>query len=79
MIIVLEKKDSTLTGVIQDTTGKEISKIDRIELTETRTTVYFNAQGYDVNVVMNKKDDDHVTGSLLRMFDVEGDRVKATK
>ena len=79
MIIVLEKKDSTLKGVVQDTTGKEISKIDKIELTEMRTTLYFNAQSYDVNVVMNKKDDNHVTGSLLGMFDVEGDRVKATK
>ena len=44
MIIVLEKKDSTLKGVVQDTTGKEISKIDKIELTEMRTTLYFNAQ-----------------------------------
>lgn len=79
MIFVLEKKDTTLTGVVQDSTGKEISKIDKIELTGTRSTVYFYAQGYDVSVVMDKKDDNHVTGSLLGMFDVEGDRVKVVK
>ena len=79
MIFVLEKKDTTLTGVVQASTGKEISKIDKIELTETRSTVYFYAQGYDVSVVMDKKDDNHVTGNLLGMFEVVGDRVKTMK
>jgi hypothetical protein len=79
MFIVLEKKDTTMTGVVQDSTGKEMSKIDKVELTDTSATVYFNAQGYDVNMVMNKKDDDHITGSLLGMFDAEGERVKESK
>lgn len=79
MVFVLEKKDATLTGVVQDTTGKEISKIDKIEITETTATIYFNAQGYDVNLAMTKKDDDHVTGSLMGMFDAEGERVKEAK
>jgi hypothetical protein len=81
MIFVLEKKDSTLTGVVQDSTGTQISTIDKIELNAdgTTATAYFNAQGYDVNLEMTKKDDDHVTGSLMGMFDAEGERVKATK
>src|SRR4051812_22993351 len=73
MVFVLEKKDTTMTGVVQDSTGQEISKISSVELKDTTITVYFNAQGYDVNVVMNKKDDDHVTGSLMSMFDAEGE------
>lgn len=77
MIFVLQKKDATITGVVQDSTGKEISKIDKVELADTTVTVYFNAQGYDVNLVMNKKDDDHITGSLMGMFDAEGERLKA--
>jgi hypothetical protein len=76
MFFVLEKKDSTMTGEVQDSTGKQIAKIDKAELTPTSVTVYFTAQSYDVNVVMNKKDDDHVTGSLMGMFDAEGERVK---
>jgi hypothetical protein len=79
MIFVLEKKDTTMTGVVQDSTGKEISKLDKVELNKTTATVYFNAQGYDVNVVMNKKDEDHITGNMMGMFDAEGDRVKVTK
>jgi hypothetical protein len=79
MVFVLEKKDATLTGIVQDTTGKEISKIDKVELTETTITIYFNAQGYDVNLAMTKKDDDHTTGSLMGMFEAEGKRVKEDK
>jgi len=76
MFFVLQKKDSTLTGVVQDSTGKEMSKFDKVEVNGNSATVYFNAEGYDVNVVINKKDDDHVTGSLMGMFDAEGERVK---
>ena len=79
MFFVLDKKDSTLTGSVQDSTGKEISKIDKVDLSGDKATVYFNTQGYDVNLEMNKKDDDHITGSMMGMFDAEGDRVKATK
>jgi len=79
MIFVLDKKDSTITGVVQDSTGTEIAKITKADLSENMLTVYFTSQGYDVNLEMNKKDEDHVTGSLMGMFDAEGDRVKVTK
>jgi len=79
MFFVLEKKDSTMTGIVQDSTGTQISKLDKIELGANSATLYFNVQGYDVNLVMNKKDDDHVTGNLLGMFDAEGERVKTAK
>jgi hypothetical protein len=79
MVFVLEKKDSTMTGVVRDTTGTEISKVSNAELTDNQVNVFFNVQGYDVNVLMIKKDDDHVTGSLMGMFDAVGDRVKEIK
>ena len=79
MFIVLDKKDSTLTGSVQDSTGTEMSKIYKVELNGNTATAYFNAQGYDVNLKMNKKDDDHFAGSMMGMFDADGERVKATK
>ena len=79
MLIVLEKKDTTMTGVVQDSTGKQISTIDKVELNGNTATIYFNANGYDVNLVMTKKDEDHITGSLLGMFDAEGERIKPIK
>ncbi|MDB5279638.1 MAG: hypothetical protein JWR61_4593 [Ferruginibacter sp.] len=79
MTFVLEKKDATMTGVVKDSTGAETAKISSAELKENQLTVYFTTQGYDVNLVMDKKDEDHVTGSLMGMFDAEGDRIKNAK
>ena len=79
MFFVLTKNDTTLSGIVQDSTGAEMTKMTKIDCKPTEITVYFVAQGYDVNVLMTKKDDDHVTGSLMSMFDVTGVRVKATQ
>jgi hypothetical protein len=76
MVFAIEKKESGFTGVVQDTTGKEISKIDLIEVKDNTITINFKASGYDLSLVMNKKDDDHITGSLINMFNAEGERVK---
>lgn len=79
MLVILDKKDTTMTGVIQDSVGTEISKFSKVELKEKEVTVYFTAQGYDVYLLMTKKDDDHVTGSMMGMFDAEGVRAKSDK
>ena len=79
MFVVLDKKDTAMAGTIQDSTGTEISKFSKVELKDTLVTVYFTAQGYDVYMTMNKKDADHVTGSMMDMFDAEGTRAKAVK
>ena len=76
MNLTLESKNDSITGVVQDSTGAEISKITKVELKDTEITIYFTAQGYDVNLLLTKKDDDHVTGSLMGMFDAEADRIK---
>src|SRR5215470_8749645 len=52
MFFVLEMKDTAMTGVVQDSTGKEIAKVDKVDLSDTLATVYFTAQGYDVNLAM---------------------------
>ncbi len=60
-------------------TGTLVSKIDKVEISDSVATIYFNARGYDVTLTMNKKGDDHIIGSLMGMFDAEGDRVKVVK
>jgi hypothetical protein len=79
MIVSLERKDGKLTGSIMDSTKKEIAKISKVEETEKSVTVYFTAQEYDVNLQINKKDEDNVTASLLGMFEGKGVRVKEAK
>ncbi|MEP7319919.1 MAG: hypothetical protein ABI921_14285, partial [Panacibacter sp.] len=79
MIFILENRSDSIAGVVQDSTGTEIAKITSAELKDTEITLYFTTQGYDVNLVMTKKDDDHTTGSLMSMFDAEGERIKEIK
>jgi len=74
---VLDNKNDSIAGIVQDTTGAEITKLSNVELKDEEVTLYFSAQGYDLSLLLKKKDDDHVTGSLMSMFDAEGDRVKA--
>ncbi len=79
MMVVLDKKDTTLTGAILDSTGAETAKFSKVEVKDNGVTVYFTAQGYDVYMTMDKKDDDHVTGSMMGMFDADGTREKSAK
>jgi hypothetical protein len=79
MFVILEKKDTTMTGDIKDSSGNEMTKITKIELKVNEVTVYFTAQGYDVYLVMDKTDDDHAKGSMMGMFDADCDRVKSTQ
>ena len=79
MIVVLDKKDTTLVGVIQDSVGTEISKFSKVDVRENGVTVYFTAQGYDVYMSMIKKDEDHIIGTMMDMFDAEGTKIKPVK
>jgi hypothetical protein len=75
-IYVLEKNDNTLTGIVQDSTGKEITKCSKVEVKDNEVTLYYQAIGNDVSITLIKKDDDHVTGKVLDMFDAKGERIK---
>ena len=73
---VLENKNDSIAGFVQDSTGTEISKIANVDLKDNEIILYFSVQGYDVNLLLTKKDEDHVTGSLMNMFVAEGERIK---
>ena len=79
MIFQLEKKNDSITGIVLDTTGVEIAKLTSVVLKDTEINMFFTTQGYDVNLLLTKKDEDHVTGSLMSMFDAEGERKKEIK
>ncbi len=76
MIFVLESRNDSIIGVVQDSTGTEMTKITSVDLKDNEINLFFTTQGYDVNLLLTKKDDDHVTGSLMSMFNAEGERVK---
>jgi hypothetical protein len=79
MTFVLERKDGKLGGAVQDSTGKELTKITSVDEKDKTATIAFSTQGYDVTLTLEPIDDDHVKGSLMGMFDAKGVRVKETK
>lgn len=76
MTFALERKDGKLSGAVQDSTGKELTKITSIEEKDKSITAAFTIQSYDVTLTLDPIDDDHVKGSLMGMFDAKGTRVK---
>ena len=66
-----------MKGVLLDTTAAHNNTpLTKIELDGDKITLYFSAQGYDVSLLLEKKDDDHATGSLMGMFDADALRLK---
>lgn len=77
MVIEFIEKDGNLTGsVVDPSTKKEISKLNKIELKEKSVTGYFTSQGYEVYLFLEKDGQDKVTGSLMDMFDASGTRIQ---
>ena len=77
MLFNLTDSAGSTKGVLVDTTAahKDIP-MTKIEHANDNITLYFTAQGYDVSLVLTKKDDDHATGSLMGMFDAVAARIK---
>src|SRR4030095_10213613 len=75
-IYVLEKRESSLSGIVQDSTGKEITKCSKVELQDNQVTLYYQAMGNDVSITLVKKDEDHISGSVLNLFEAKGERIK---
>ena len=75
-IYVLEKTDNALAGIVQDSTGAEITKCSKVEVKDNEVTLYYQAMGNEVNITLIRKDDNNVTGSVMGMFDAKGERIK---
>lgn len=78
MVFVFEKKDGQYSGVIQDASGAETSKVTGITTSQNDKRLYgnFTAEGYDINITLDLVDNDHVRGNVMDMFDANGTRVK---
>lgn len=76
MKVAFEQKDGKLTGTMVNPETSKEEPFTKLETTEKGVTVYFTAMGYDVDMSLEKQDDDHVIGMVMNMLDVTGVRVK---
>lgn len=74
----LTRKDGKLTGQLSDPSGQmpDALPITNIEEKDNKIILYFTAQGMDINVWLEKVDDDNLKGSLMDMFDATAKRIK---
>ena len=75
MIAELLRKDGKLKGTMHPTEGDDIN-ITQIDEEGDKITLFFSAQGYDVNVVLTKQDADNMKGTLMDMFEAKAKRTK---
>src|SRR5882762_5932785 len=53
MTFIIERKDGKLTGAVQDSTGKEVTKITSVEEKDKTITAAFTIQSYDVTLTLD--------------------------
>jgi hypothetical protein len=76
LLFTLADSAGTIKGTFTDPETKKEVPLTRAELKEDKLTLYFTVQSYDVSLLLAKKDEDNVTGSLMSMFEATGVRVK---
>lgn len=76
MKVNFEKKDGKLVGTMVNPDTQKEEPFNKLDTTAKGIIVYFSAQGYDVDMSLEKQDDDHVIGSVMNMLEVTGVRVK---
>lgn len=78
MVVSLAKNSDKLEGSVDMGQGEPI-KFTQIETTNDSVKLYFNAGGYDIFLLLKKKDEAHIDGTMMDMFDAKGERVIENK
>ena len=76
LILDLVRKDGKLSGTITPKIDVKSVAIDKIDETADKLILYFKMSGFDINVSLEKEDNDNLKGSLMGMFKVKALRVK---
>lgn len=77
MTIAFDEKEGKAFSTITDAEGKELYKIVSTEIKGKNATITFiGSQGSEVPMDFLPKDNDHVAGSIMSMYDFAGERIK---
>ncbi|WP_229238878.1 hypothetical protein [Emticicia sp. C21] len=76
MPMSFELKDDKLVGKITNPETKEVATMTSVEVKGEELHAAFSAGGYDLTMVISKKDEEHFVGKLMDMIEVEGTRLK---
>lgn len=71
-----EVVDGKIVGKVTNPETQEVANMTSVEIKGEELFAGFSAGGYDLTMVIAKKDDDHFVGKLMDMIEVEGTRLK---
>jgi hypothetical protein len=75
MMVSLIRKDGKLTGTILDADTHKTYELTKVEEKGGAVTLYFKRFLFTVHLMLERKDADHVTGSLMDKYNTKGERV----
>ncbi len=80
MVVGFEMKNSLLISTIKDAGDNELYKVEKTTIKENEAIITFVGSQGPVAMVLNKRDDDHLTGDIMGgVVSVAGERIKENK
>jgi hypothetical protein len=79
MFVSLQRRAGKLTGTILDTDTHKEYELTKVEEKGSTATLYFKRFLFTVHLMLERKDADHVAGSLMDKYEAKGDRIKEKK
>ena len=76
VVLTLERVDGKLVGKFVDAANSTSTPMTQITEAEKSVTLYFFAEGMDLDLTLQPEDDENVSGTLMDSFAIEGKRVK---
>jgi len=80
MVVGFEKKADKIISTINDSEGKELYKVEKTSIEGNRATITFVGSQGPVDMVITRKDDDHLAGDIMNgVASVTGERIMEKK
>ena len=76
LLLDLVRNNGKLEGTITSKADNKAVTLDKVDETPEKLTLYFKMMNFDLNVTLEKEDNDNLKGSLMSMFKVKAVRIK---
>ena len=76
LLLELVRSNGNLSGIITSKADNKPVSIDKFEESPEKLVIYFKMSGFDINVSLEKEDNDNLKGSLMGMFKTKAVRMK---
>lgn len=80
MVLTIEKKGDVVISSLNNEDGTTLYKVNKTSVNEKYATISFEGSQGPVEMVISKRDEDHVSGDIMGgVASVSGERIKEKK